>query len=100
MHEPQQNLRNAASRAFMESLDQLQNILAQESQTAESDSQQEGNSINESIPQEPVLRQSTDRGLSSWTYLKALEEAAADIDNFFGDNQPPEAGVLDEEVEG
>jgi hypothetical protein len=80
MHEPQQNLRNAASRAFMESLDQLNNILAQESQTAESESQP-----------------GSDSGLSRWTHLKALEEAAADIDKFFGDAQPPEEEVLDEE---
>jgi hypothetical protein len=61
MHEHQHNKRIAASRAFVESLDQLQNILAQERQTPESESQ--------------LL----DANL--------LEEAAADLDAFFGEQE-------------
>lgn len=59
MHEPQSNLRTTAARAFVESLDQLQTILTQERPTSESESQE--------------------------LDLKLLEEAAADLDEFFGD---------------
>jgi hypothetical protein len=72
MHEHQQNQRIAAARAFKESLDQLQNILAQEPQTAESVSQK---------PSE----------------LQLLEEAGAELDTLFGDQEPLEKGMLDEE---
>jgi len=68
MHDPQHNQRIAASRAFMESLDQLQNILAQERQIAESQSQELGS-----------------RSAKSWLDSQDLEEAAADLDAFFGD---------------
>jgi hypothetical protein len=76
MHEPQQNLRIAASRAFKESLDQLQNILAQECQTAESNSQELG-----------------EHSCERWTVSELLEEAAADLDEFFGEQEllPEEA---------
>lgn len=80
MHEHQQNQRIAASRAFMESLDQLQNILAQEHQTAEPESSSAGNC-----------------SLDSWTDANVLEEAAADLDAFFGDTQPLEDRILGEE---
>lgn len=75
MQEPQPNLRIAASRAFMESLDELHNILAQERQTAESEPHRSG-----------------DRESSSWPDLNLLEEAAADLDEYFGDAQLPEEG--------
>jgi len=79
MHEHQKTRRIAAARSFMESLDQLHNILAQESQSAEFESQ----------PEESCES-------SSWNYPQALEEAAADLDEYFGDAQPPEEGVLGE----
>ncbi|HEY9638520.1 MAG TPA: hypothetical protein V6D14_34370 [Coleofasciculaceae cyanobacterium] len=69
-YEYQQNRRIDASRAFMESLDQLQNILAQERQTAESESQSPENTSS-----------------NSWSNLKLLEEAAADLDEFFGEQE-------------
>lgn len=74
MPEPQQNQRSAAARAFIESLDQLQNILAQEPQTAESEYQ--GSGVHSA--EHP-------------SDLKLLEDAAADLDNFFG-----EPGSLEE----
>ncbi len=80
MHEHQPNQRNAAARAFTESLDQLQNILAQEAQLAES------KSLSESS-----------RCSNNWFDLNAWEDAAADLDQFFGDDQPLEDGELDEE---
>ncbi len=78
MHEHQDNRRIDAARAFMESLDQLQNILAQERQAAESESHSSGNSSS-----------------SSWADSKLLEDAAADLDAFFGDAQS-----LEEEMPG
>ena len=69
MHEHRpQNLRNAAARAFRESLEQLEDILASEPQTADSD-------------------------------VKIWEEAAADLDAFFDEEESPQAGMLDEESE-
>ncbi len=67
MHEHQPNLRIAASRAFRESLDQLQNILEPEHQSAESDSH-------------------------IW------EEAGADLDAFFGDEEVPQTELWDEKT--
>ena len=75
MHEPQQNRRIAAAKTFMESLEQLHNILAQEPPVAESEFSPEGK-----------------RSSSNWMDLRLLEEAAADLDEFFGDTQPPEEG--------
>jgi hypothetical protein len=79
MHEHPQNLRSSADRAFMESLDQLQNILAQESQTTEPEFQLDDRHL-----------------LSSETELTVWEEAAADIEQFFGETQLPEEGGLDD----
>jgi|GEM_PF-6894047 len=67
MHEHQEK-RIAASRDFAESLDQLQDILTQGSQTTESDSQQSG-----------------ELSVDSSTDAKLLEEAAAELDEIFGD---------------
>ncbi|MBE9127469.1 hypothetical protein IQ258_15210, partial [Coleofasciculus sp. LEGE 07081] len=61
MSKPQPNLRTAAARAFVESLDQLQTILAEETPTSD--------------PQPQKLD------------MKVWEEAAADLDEFFGDVQ-------------
>lgn len=71
MHEHEQNQRMNAARAFAESLDQLQRILAQEAQAAEYESQPRN-----------------DQSSTSWTVLEAWEDAAADLDQFFGDTQP------------
>jgi hypothetical protein len=73
MHDPQQNERLAAARAFMESLDQLQNILAHESQTSESESHWQ-----------------SEHASSDWDDPMLLEDAAADLDEFFGDAQSQE----------
>jgi len=71
MHEHQHDRRIAATRAFIESLDQLQNILAQERQTPESE-----------LPlSNPNL----------------LEEAAADLDAFFSEQDIQAEEELDEE---
>jgi hypothetical protein len=80
MHEDQQNKRIAAARDFMQSLDQLHNILAQEPQTAE-----------------PESHPSEDCSSSSLTDSNVLEEAAADLDQFFGEQEPLEEGMLGEE---
>jgi len=71
MHEHEQNQRMNANRAFAESLDQLQNILKQEAPSAESES-----------------LSLSDKFSDSWTVLQAWEDAAADLDQFFGDTQP------------
>lgn len=63
----------------MESLDQLQNILAQERKFAKSKPPQTGNYSSR-----------------SWTASKALEEATAELDEFFCEQEPME-DVLDEE---
>ena len=82
MHEHRpQNLRNAAARAFRESLEQLQNILPPEPQTAESDFQSEG-----------------ELSSHNQTNTQIWEEAAADLDAFFGDPEPSPTGPLDEEI--
>lgn len=80
MHEHPQNLRTSAARAFMESLDQLQNILAQESQTTE-----------------PEFQLDDSHSSTSETDLTVWEEAAADIEQFFGETQLPEEGGLKDE---
>lgn len=76
MHEPQQNQRIAADRAFRESLNQLQDILLQENQAAEIE-----------VPQ------AKDRA-NHWIDAQAWEEAAADLDQFFGDVQPLDEGFV------
>ena len=82
MHEHQQNLRIASARAFRESLNQLQNILAPEHQSAESGCQSEGE-FSEQNQSDPNI----------W------EEAVADLDAFFGGQESPQAEMLDEENE-
>lgn len=72
MHEHQHDRRIAATRAFIESLDQLQNILAHERQTPESES------------------------LFSNTNL--LEEAVADLDAFFCEQEIQAKEGLDEQT--
>ncbi|HEY9601725.1 MAG TPA: hypothetical protein V6C85_08955 [Allocoleopsis sp.] len=71
MHEHQNDRRIAATKAFIESLDQLQNILAQERQTPESES--------------PLAN------------TNLLEEAAADLDAFFSEQDIQAEEGLDEE---
>lgn len=78
MHEHQQNRRISAAKAFRESLDQLQNILPAELQPPESDL--EGN-----------------LSLEKQADAHIWEEAAADLDEFFRDSEPPQAGIWDEE---
>ncbi len=80
MHEHQQNRRIAAARAFNESLEQLQNILPPEPQSAESDLHSEGH-----------------LSLEKRADAKIWEEAAADLDAFFRDSEPPQAGVWNDE---
>jgi hypothetical protein len=82
MQEHQPNLRSAADRAFRESLEQLENILPPEPQTAESDFHSEGDFPAKSQPDS-----------------KLWEEAAADLDAFFQDNPLPLAEMSDEEGE-
>lgn len=79
MPKPEQNSRITAARAFMESLDQLQNILVVEDQDVGSQ----------------TLSSSNDSS-SSWTDLNALEDAVADLDAFFGNEKSPEARVDEE----
>lgn len=78
MHEHSENLRLAAEVAFFESLDQLQNILAQEGQAGESD-----------------CLLSDDRLSPIFPDSKAIEDAAADLDAFFGDAKQPEDGEME-----
>ena len=80
MHEHPQNLRISAARAFMESLDQLQNILEQESQTTEPEFQLDDSDL-----------------LTSETDLTVWEEAAADIEQFFSETQRSGEGGLEHE---
>jgi hypothetical protein len=82
MHDHQQNQRIAAARAFMESLSQLQNIWEAEHQSAESGCQSEC---------EFSEQNQTDSNI--W------EEAVADLDAFLGDQELPQAEMLDEENE-
>ena len=79
MDEHQQDRRRAAARAFTESLNQLQNILTQEAETSESKLQPE--SLGSS---------------NNWSESKAWEDAAADLDLFFGDDQSLEDGLAEE----
>lgn len=80
MKEHQQNFRIVAAKAFSESLDQLQSIGALEHQPTESECQPEG-SVSSTSP----------------TQDKAWDEVAADLDAFFGDTQPSQAGIWGEE---
>jgi hypothetical protein len=76
MHEHQQNQRMAAKRAFTESLNQLQDILLQENQPAEIEAPQAKDNANH------------------WIDAEAWEEAAADLDQFFGDVQPSDEEAI------
>lgn len=76
MQEHQPNLRSAADRAFRESLEQLENILPPEPQTAEGDC---------------PSRSPSDSNL--W------EEAGADLDAFLENTYLPQTDLLDEEGE-
>lgn len=73
MPEPQQNQRNQADRAFTESLKQLNDILLQDAQIGKPEAHQDTSS-------------------SYRIDAHAWEDAAADLDQFFGDVQPREDG--------
>ena len=73
MNENQPNLRIAAARDFLESLNQLENILAPEHQTAESEYQPRSNNFPINEPNNSEI----------------LEQMAADLDAFFGDSSEP-----------
>ncbi len=73
MNENQPNLRIAAARDFLESLNQLENILAPEQQSAESEGQPKNNNLPINEP----------------TNSEILEQMAADLDAFFGDSSEP-----------
>jgi hypothetical protein len=71
MDEHQQNRRTAADRVFMESLNQLQDILAPDPQASESGFES-ADSLRTTSP----------------TNAKIWEEAAADLEAFFSDKEP------------
>lgn len=75
MHEHQQNQRMAAKRAFTESLNQLQDILLQD-ELAEIEAPQAKDQTN------------------YWIDAQAWEEAAADLDQFFGDVPSSDEGFV------
>lgn len=79
MQEHPQNPRISATNAFMESLDQLHHILAQEHQLSESEPPSE---------HEPEVLFETDAHI--------LDEVAADLEAFFGDGALSEPEELDE----
>jgi hypothetical protein len=70
MDDPQKNLRVAAAKAFMDSLEELENILAQDRPSSKSPSGKPTDSASEA---------SVD--------LLLLEEVAADLAQFFGDEE-------------
>lgn len=70
MDDPQKNLRIAAAKAFMDSLEELENILAQDRPSSKSPSGKPIDSASEA---------SVD--------LLLLEEVAADLAQFFGDEE-------------
>ncbi len=75
MDDPQKNLRIAAAKAFMDSLEELENILAQDRPSSKSPS---------SKPIDSASEASVD--------LFLLEEVAADLALFFGDEELLEDG--------
>lgn len=79
MQEHPQNPRISATNAFMESLDQLHHILAQEHETSKSEPPSEG-----------------EQELLSESDAQILDEVAADLDAFLGDATLPETEDLDE----
>jgi hypothetical protein len=72
MSEHQQNQRIDAARAFTESLKQLNDILPQDAQLAKPEAHQDKTGSSYKID------------------ARAWEEAAADLDQFFGDVEPRE----------
>ncbi|HBE18376.1 MAG TPA: hypothetical protein DEG17_05535 [Cyanobacteria bacterium UBA11149] len=70
MDDPHKNLRIAAAKAFMESLEELENILAEDRPGSESPSSE---LIHD--PSEPSID------------LSLLEEVAADLAKFFGEEE-------------
>lgn len=91
MREPQQNRRTEeAARAFVESLNQLENLLGHESPPPQSKSRP---APSKSRPPQSKSRPAPSKSSQSDDDvfdLDLLEEAAADLDAFFGDTQPPE----------
>jgi hypothetical protein len=81
MDEHQHNPRVTAAKAFIESLDQLQTILASESPKADTQLDPEN------APYSP-----------SQTNPEILEEAAADLDAFFGEDDLSEVEDLNPEI--
>ena len=75
MDDPQKNLRLAAAKAFMESLEELENILAQDRPSSKSPSPKP----TDRLPEAPID-------------LSLLEEAAADLALFFGEEELWEEG--------
>lgn len=83
MHEPQQNRRNEAARAFVESLDELEHLLGH-------DSPAQSKSRPASWKSPTSQSKSTQSDDDDVFDLNLLEEAAADLDAFFGDTEPQE----------
>ena len=75
MSQRQQNLRYAATRAFMESLDQLQETLQPADQSAPSTASENGSDRNADAP------------LADPFDLSSLEQAVADIEQFMQKRQ-------------
>lgn len=82
MHEPQQNHRNEAARAFVESLDQLEHLLGHDS-PAQSTSRP-------ASWKSPTSQSKSTQSDDDVFDLNLLEEAAADLDAFFGDTEAQE----------
>lgn len=80
MDEHQQNRRTAADRAFMESLNQLQDILAPDPQASKSG-----------------FGSADSRCTNSQTNAKIWEDAAADLEAFFSDKEPSKGKTLNGE---
>lgn len=72
MNQRQQNLRYAAARAFMESLDQLQETLQPS----------EAQSVNALDPEQENKRSDTPSPAGSSFDLQSFEQAVADIEEF------------------
>jgi len=82
MHEPQPNRRNEAARAFVESLDQLENLLGHDSPA-----QSKSRPASRKSPTSQSKSTQSDDDIFD---LNLLEEAAADLDAFFGDTEQQE----------
>ncbi len=88
MRESQENHRNEAARAFVESLDQLENLLGHTSPPPQSKSRPA--SLKSSTPQSKTPQSKSAQSDDDVFDLDLLEEAAADLDAFFGDTEPLE----------